>query len=415
MLLIYRLIFFLIIIIGSPYLLVKGIWGKHGVRERLGMIPVRKSNGRLFWLHAASVGELKVLSSVVPELRSLVPGVEIAVSTTTATGKRRASQLFGDSALTFIQPLEVNSAILRVIENLRPEKLILVETELWPLLINTAADCGVEVDLINARLSRRSFKIYSWFGTLMAKTVSRLTNLLTQSEDDTRRFVALGAYQARTLGNTKFDQVFLESRNMKPAISRPPYGRLVFVAGSVRRGEDRIFAEVIRRVRDRGLPVSFVLVPRHMKDIDDLCGDLENHDIGYRLWSKTDAQTVDFDRVLVVDTMGDLPGFYRAADLAFVGGSLVPIGGHDPAEPAALGLPILFGPHMQNASVAARLLLDCGAACEVRNANDIVCQIESAIGNRETLEHRGRLGRDAIASMAGVSAKIAHIIAGIPR
>jgi len=412
LLLLYRAIFFLIVLIGSPYLLIKAIWGKHGISERLGIISARRSIGRLFWFHAASVGELKVLSTVIPELKKILPEVEIAISTTTATGKRRARQLFPD-AFIFLQPLEINSAILRVVENLRPEKLILVETELWPLLINTVADRGVEIFLINARMSARSFKFYRWFRTLVSKTISRITGILAQSQLDADRFAHLGAGRIQVVGNTKFDQVFTESLGKESAITPPANDLLVFVAGSVRKGEDEIFADVIASSLLKKLPVFFALAPRHMKDVGELRGHLNARNIAHSLWTQTGRDGVDFDSVLIVDTMGDLTSFYKSADLAFVGGSIVPIGGHDPAEPAALAVPVLFGPHMENADFAARLLLKRGAASEVRNADDIIRAIENAFKDRQALKERGLRGREAIASAAGVSSKLASIIAGI--
>jgi 3-deoxy-D-manno-octulosonic-acid transferase len=412
MLLLYRLIFLLIVMLGSPYLLVKAIWGKHGIRERLGIVPKRESRGRLFWFHAASVGELKVLAAVVPEVRKLIPGVEIAVSTTTATGKRRARQLFGD-AIVFLQPLEINTAILRVIENLRPEKLILVETELWPLLINTAAQYKIDIYLVNARMSEKSFRIYSMFRTLVKPTLGEFSRILAQSPEDAARFEALGASHVETLGNTKYDQVLVENRAIPPALASPLDGRIVFVAGSIRRGEDAAFAKVIRAVMAEKLPVFFALAPRHMKDVDDLTGHLKEEGIDHQLWTKVRHGKVNCDVPMIVDTMGELTSFYRSAGLAFVGGSLVPIGGHDPTEPAALGVPVMFGPHMENAADAAKLLLDCGAAREVKDETDIIKAVRDALHDREALADWGSRGRDMIASLAGVSSKIARILAGV--
>jgi 3-deoxy-D-manno-octulosonic-acid transferase len=408
----YRLIFMAAILVASPYLLFKALTGKHGVTERLGIIPARKSNGRLFWFHAASVGELKVLSTIIPEFQKLIPGLEIAISTTTASGKKRARQLFGNDAIIFLQPLEFNSAILRVVESLRPEKLILVETELWPLLINTTADSGVEIDLVNARMSRKSFRVYRWFATLTGITLRRFTHLLAQSDEDSLRFARLGAPHARAIGNTKFDQVFAASRDKRPAIPLSQDGRLVFVAGSIRIGEDRIFAEIIGLALDKKLPVIFVLAPRHMKDVDQLCGHLNSSGISFDLWTESDRVNFEKDRVLIVNTMGELTNFYLSADLAFVGGSLVTIGGHDPAEPAALGVPVLFGPHMENAAAAANLLVANGAATTVADAGSIIRELQDAIDNRATLKARGLKGKETIAAHAGVSAQIAKIIAG---
>ncbi len=412
MLTLYRLIFFIIIVIGSPYLWLKALFGHHGVTERLGFVPVRATKGRLFWFHAASIGELKILSSVIPEILKSIPTLEIAVSTTTATGRRRARELFGDKAIIFLAPLEINSAILRTIENIRPEKLILVETEIWPLLITTAHERGVEINLINARMSAKSFGAYRWFKPFMGKVLRNIKLILAQTEEDASRFERLGAPRPQVLGNVKFDQVLTAEKNGGPAFALPDSNRLIFVAGSIRKGEDTLFADLIAGSRERELPVFFVLVPRHMSEVGELCALLENRNIRYALWSNIKDQEIDPELVLVVNTMGELLSFYQAADLTFVGGSLVPIGGHDPAEPAALGKPVLFGPHMENAQVAADLLVKSGGAKIVSGAADILQALSESLADRNALTEKGRLGREAILSRAGISEKIVQLIAG---
>lgn len=410
MLLLYRIVFVLVLIAGSPYLLIRAIWGRHGISERFGFIPKRESSGRLFWFHAASVGELKVLSSIIPEIKRLLPGVEIAVSTTTATGKKRATELFGKEALIFYQPLELNSAILRTLENLRPEKLILVETEIWPLLISTVFDAGVEINLINARMSRKSFRIYSLFWPFISKILARFTHILAQTEDDARRYGSLGATDPRVVGNMKYDQVLANSGGRKSPPKIKDKRNLIFVAGSIRRGEDRIFADIIAQAMEASLPVFFVLVPRHMKDLGELEEHLRSNKVPFRLWTESRKRKIDPGSVLIVNTMGELTDFYKSSDLAFVGGSLVPIGGHDPTEPAALGKPVIFGHYMDNAQAAARLLIECGGAVTVRNGADILRVLYHAVENRAALQERGKRCREAIRSMAGISRKIAGIL-----
>jgi 3-deoxy-D-manno-octulosonic-acid transferase len=411
MLLLYRLIFLIVLILGSPFLFFKALWGKHGITERLGFVPVRKSHKRLFWFHAASVGELKILSSIIPEIKKLIPDLEIAISTTTATGKNRALELFAD-AIVFHQPLEIYSAIKRTIDNLKPEKLILVETEIWPLLIDIAANNGLKVELINARLSERSYNVYKWFKPFIGQTLRKLDNILAQSKSDAERFMALGARHPIVMGNIKYDQVISGNGGQKKAMILQESHRLVFVAGSIRKGEDRVFADLIARSQEQHLPVFFVLVPRHMKDLDDLTDLLKNREIRFNLWSESRGHEPFGDTVLLVNTMGELTDFYRASDLTFVGGSLIPIGGHDPAEPAALGKPVLFGPYMENARDAARLLLESGGAQIVNDENDLIGFLHKAIENRNILVEKGRLCKESILAMSGVSRKSALIIVG---
>ena len=412
MLLIYRILIILAVMVSSPYLLIKAIWGKHGIGERLGFIPRRQSSGRLFWFHAASVGELKVLATVIPEVKKLIPNLEIAVSTTTATGKRRAKELFGDGAIVIYQPLEITSAILRSIENLKPEKLISVETEIWPLWLSVAADMGIELNLINACLSTKSFRLYKLVRPFTRKILGKFNHILAQTPVDADRFKYLGGRNVEIIGNTKFDQALFLGNSTTSALNCQNNNYMTFVGGSIRRGEDRIIADMISKSIQKQLPIFYILVPRHMKDLDNLCGYLITRDINFKLWSDYSKNGVDPKSVLVVNTMGELTSFYKSADIAFVGGSLVPIGGHDPAEPAALGKPVLFGPYMENANDAALLLMRSGGADVVNDDDELLRFLERALIERAMLVQKGSRAKEAILSRSGVSKKIARIIAG---
>lgn len=412
MLLVYRILFATALFLGSPFLLVKAIMGRHGIRERFGHIRKRKSSNRLFWFHAASVGELKIISSIMPEISRQSKDIGFAISTTTASGKKRAKELFGDEAYIFLQPLELSSAINRVIAALNPEKLIIVETEIWPLLLTVTHNSGVELYLINARMRENSYKAYRIIKPFIRYILAKFAQILSQTESDTGRFKALGAKNTKTIGNLKYDQVLGKAQSAAPTLDIASEDRVVFVAGSIRKGEYEIFADLITKSRERRLQAGFILVPRHMKDIDHICQVLSNREIPFLLWSEVTEADVDFESVLLVNTMGQLRDFYRIADLAFVGGSLVPIGGHDPVEPAALGKPVIFGPHMDNAGEAAALLLESRGAEEVLNVDDIFELLMDSIHNKESLVRKGELCRKAVLSMTGASKRTAQILLG---
>jgi 3-deoxy-D-manno-octulosonic-acid transferase len=412
MLLLYRILFMVALVLASPYLLIKALFGKHGITERFGFIKNRASSKRLIWFHAASVGELKVISSIMPEIAKIDGDMEFAVSTTTATGRRRALELFGEKAVVLLQPLELVQAVRRVIRRLRPEKLLVVETEIWPLMVTVAANSGVEVNLVNGRMSRSSFKLYRVVKPLTSRSLKAFSRVLVQSEADADRFRSLGAERCDVMGNLKYDQT-LDNGGSGQSLSNIKKGiKLLLVAGSIRKGEYEIFAELITKSRKKNLDVAFVLVPRHMKDIEYVRQLLSNGGISYRLWSETPGKGVDLESVLVVDAMGLLRDFYRLADLAFVGGSLVPIGGHDPLEPAALGKPVIFGPHMENAREAADLLLNLGGAVEISSTNQLFEILENSIRDRQTLKEKGKLCRKAVLSKSGASKRTAQIILG---
>ncbi len=412
MLLVYRILFAVALFLGSPFLLVKAILGKHGIRERFGYIKKRESPRRLFWFHAASIGELKIIASVLPEISKISDDIDFAISTTTASGKKRAKEIFEDKIYIFLQPLELTSAIRRVLRALNPEKLIIVETEIWPLLITVACDSGVELYLINARMRESSFRAYRIIKPFIGRILAKFAHILSRSDADTGRFLALGAGKAETVGNLKYDQVLSNAEATTSTLNIISNDRLIFVAGSIRKGEYEIFADLIAKSRERLLQAGFILVPRHMKDIDHICQVLSNREIPFLLWSEMTEADIDFESVLLVNTMGQLRDFYRIADLAFVGGSLVPIGGHDPVEPAALGKPVVFGPYMDNTGEAAVLLLESRGAEEVLGVDDLFELLMDSIHNKESLVRKGELCRNAVISMTGASKKTAQILLG---
>ena len=412
MLLVYRILFAVALFLGSPFLLLKAILGRHGIRERFGYIKKRESSSRLFWFHAASVGELKIISSIMPEIRKLNGNIDFAISTTTASGKKRAVELFGNEAYVFLQPLELTSAIKRVLMALSPEKLIIVETEIWPLLVTVARDSGVELYLINARMTQSSFRAYRIIKPFTGYVLAKFARILSQTEADTDRFGALGAKKTKTVGNLKYDQVLSNAESAGSTLNIPADDRLIFVAGCIRKGEYEIFADLIAKSKERLLKVGFILVPRHMKDIDYVRQVLSNRKIPFLLWSEVTGADSDLELVLVVNTMGRLRDFYRIADLAFVGGSLVPIGGHDPVEPVALGKPVIFGPYMDNAGEAAVLLLKSRGAAEVTGVDDLLEVLMESVQKRGFLAQKGELCRKAVISMTGASKKTAHILLG---
>lgn len=410
MLVVYRILLILIVIIGAPFFLLKALAGHHGIRERLGYINKRNSSGRLFWFHAASVGELKILALILPKIRNKSGDIEFAISTTTITGRTVAGKIFGESVAVFLQPIEIRSAIKRTIRRMRPERLIMVETELWPLMLTTANEEGLKTFLINGRISRKSFRSYKLSRMLFSSVLSCFEKLMVQTEEDAQRFRKLGAKNITVVGNVKYDQALDEKDISIPRIEFEKPDNIRFVAGSIRKGEDDIFIKVILEAFDRKLPCQFIFVPRHMKDVNGIRGKLAAVSINHFLWSDYNGQPVDDKTVLLVNTMGELPGFYSIADIAFVGGSLVSIGGHDPVEPASLGKAVIFGPHMENASEAADALLTSGGAKVVNDSNGILDFIQEVSENRNVLKEKGEKCKNAIRSLTGASDRTVELL-----
>jgi 3-deoxy-D-manno-octulosonic-acid transferase len=395
---------------GAPFLLIKALAGGHGIKERLGHIPKRKSNRRLFWFHAASVGELKILSSVIPKIRKKYRDIDFAVSTTTITGKAKAIGILGDYATVFLHPIELKSAIQRTISRIKPEKLIVVETELWPLVLRVALDRGIKPFLINGRMSAKSFRWYKTFRPLFSPIISRFEKIIVQTEGDAERYERLGAKRISIVGNIKYDQVLNECELRSPEINFGNIENLKFVAGSLRKGEDDILIELADKSFDSDLPCQFIFVPRHMKDLEGLCNKLKEKSINYILWSEYRGEVINDKTVLIVNTMGELPAFYSIADIAFVGGSLVTIGGHDPVEPAAMGKTVIFGPYMDNAAEAASALLESGGAMQVKNSDQILDFLRKACDNSGILIDKGERCKNAVKSLSGASEKTVRLL-----
>jgi 3-deoxy-D-manno-octulosonic-acid transferase len=412
MIFLYRIIFLIVILIGSPFLLLKIFIGKHGLKERFGFIDYKNNDNRLFWFHAASVGELKVLSSILPEIKRRDDSIKFAISTTTMTGQKRAKELFGDIAKIFLIPIEMKSCITRVIKKLKPEKFITIETEIWPLLCKTADSMGIKLNMINGRMTSRSFPLYKIFKPFFKTVLKRFENILVQTAIYAARYKDLGARNIRVVGNVKYDQVFSNKQLDDDIFNIQKNESLIFTMGSIRRGEYQVMIDAIKEAQDKSLPFKFVLVPRHLKDIKPLCLLVKKNKVIFKL--RSEAENIDFDDydLLIVDSMGELLKFYNISDLTFVGGSLVHIGGHDPVEPASLGKAVLFGPHMENSLEAATALNRDGGAVQVSNRQEIIKLLEEITQDRSIAQEMGVKAKNTILSLSGATKRTVDLLLG---
>ena len=412
MIFLYRILVLIVLIIGSPFLLIKVLVGKHGLKERFGFIDFENDDSKLFWFHAASVGELKVLSSIIPEIRKQDPDVKFAISTTTMTGRNRANELFGDIADIFLIPLEIKSCINRVLTKLKPDKFITIETEIWPLLCKVAHSQGVKLNIINGRMTARTFPLYKIFKPLFKSVLKQFENIMVQTEIYGSRYRRLGAKNIKVVGNIKYDQIFSNIVLDDNGFELEKKDSILCTMGSVRRGEYQVMIDVIKEAQDKSLPIKFVLVPRHLKDIKPLSMLIEKNGIKFKLRSEIDKLDFDGYDLLVVNTMGELLKFYNISEIAFVGGSLVHIGGHDPVEPASLGKAVMFGPHMENSQEAAKSLLRDGGAREVNNKQDIIQLLNEIINEPEIAKEMGEKAKSIILSLSGATTRTIDLLMG---
>ena len=375
--------------------------------QRFGFGP--RSSRPAIWVHAVSVGEVQAAASLVLALRRRYPDVPLVVTTVTPTGAQRARALFGDAVQVRYIPYDLPGSVRRFFNRVRPRVAVILETELWPNLYHFCGQRKVPLVLASARISPRSVGRYRLLASLFRETLSHGIVIAAQGEGDAERFRSIGANPARThvTGNIKFDLALPDDIRAQGAALRERYApgeRLVWVAGSTHDGEEAAMILVQRRLRAAGLDVLLVLVPRHPGRFQDVAALLRQAGVPFVRRSTDEPVRADTE-VLLVDTLGELVAFYAAADLAFVGGSLVPVGGHNLLEPAALALATLSGPQVFNAQDIAGLLVDEGAVELVADADalgEAVLRLLSdpaerrrrgAAGLRVVERHRGALER----------------------
>jgi 3-deoxy-D-manno-octulosonic-acid transferase len=389
----YNVVLWTLLLVGWPYLAVKYAKNSEGWRERLGAYP--SLGGRVVWIHVASVGEATAIAPLVSEFRRRAPEFKLFITAFTRTGKVRAKQLYGD--IVYYAPLDFSFSVSRACSRVKPEALILTESELWPnLVIRASRRC--RLFLINGRMTQRSEKRYRMFGGLLRTALNGFTYLMVQSEEYARRLEALGAppERVRVTGNIKSDasRDLPDRKWMRGKLGLKRHGKVV-VAGSTREGEEEIVLRALAPLKDR---LTLILAPRHPERIPKVEQIIESAGFSYAKRSRGSAGGKE---ILLVDTLGELTSIYAAADIAFVGGSLFPYGGHNPLEAAACGIPVLFGAHMLNAGSAA--LKQSGGGIEVTDEAELRDVIAYLLDNPEEAARRGSSARKAFDEGKGAS------------
>ncbi|WAC62899.1 lipid IV(A) 3-deoxy-D-manno-octulosonic acid transferase [Pseudoxanthomonas sp. SL93] len=360
------------------------------------------------WLHAVSVGEVNAAAPVVNALLRQHPGLRMVVTTITPTGSERVRTLWGDQLMHVYAPYDLPGAVGRFLQHYQPRVALVMETELWPNLLFGCSDRGIPLYILNARLSARSLRGYSVLRPLIARALRSVKQVAAQSDEDAARFVQLGAEpaQVRDIGNLKFDIPVPDSLPgfVAEYRQRPGTSRLTWIAASTHEDEEAAVLQIHRRLRARWPDLLLLWAPRHPERFARVAD--VAREAGWRVATRRVERwpTPDCD-VFVIDTLGELMAFYACADVAFVGGSLQPIGGHNLLEPAAVGTPAVTGPHLHNFTEIARRLkeadaLEIGAdATAVGNAleallDDDARRLRVAVNGRSLVEHgRGALGR----------------------
>ena len=382
------------------------------VRERLGWTTARVPPGAI-WVHAVSVGEAQAAAALVHELQSRIPGVPVLMTTVTATGAARVRALFGDRVAHAYLPYDLPGAVRRFLDRARPAVAVMMETEVWPALYRELARRGVPLVIASARLSPRSMRGYGRVPGLIGAALGSNVTVCAQTEADAGRFLALGVPPARVqvTGNVKFDQSMPDEARTRGRDWRARHaaGRPVWVAGSTREGEEAVVLEAHQVVRARHPDALLVLAPRHPQRFAGVRAMLDGSGVAHAVRS-AGGEPGPADSVYLLDTLGELQAFYAAADLAFVGGSLVPVGGHSLLEPASLGLPLASGPHVQNAPEVAALLAGVGALEPVADGPALGDAVARCFDDPENARARGERGRESVAANRGAVGRVAEVV-----
>jgi 3-deoxy-D-manno-octulosonic-acid transferase len=387
---------------------------KPAFAERFGSIPKERlvglEGGKTIWVHAVSVGETIAVKPLLKALKESFPGIRIVLSNVTETGRSIAEKTAGiDHCIYF--PFDYRFAVARALKQVRPILVVIVETEIWPNFLRVTREMGIPALLVNGRISDRSFGRYLAMERFFRPVLANLAAFCMQTAEDARRIITIGAEPGRVhvTGNLKYDIPVNaptdEKKRELRGIWKIPDGIMVITAGSTHAGEEETLLSAYRQLLAGGRECFLVLAPRHPERGSEVAELIRNCGMSFTVRSALDRREGLFipGEVLLVDTVGELMRFYAVSDLVFVGGSLVATGGHNILEPASLGVPVLFGPHMHNFRESATLLLACGGGLQVGNAKELTAALQSLLDDETKRRSTGQNGMGLLLENSGAT------------
>ncbi|MCK5584078.1 MAG: 3-deoxy-D-manno-octulosonic acid transferase [Elusimicrobiales bacterium] len=378
------------------------------LKERFSLLKYPRLTNPI-WIHAASVGEVKALFTLLDKLKSDNPNSDIIITSSTAAGREAAKKL---TEFSYLLPLDFFPLILKFINKIKPKMLLVAETELWPNMLYLAGRLNIKTFLINARLSEKSFKSYNLISPLVHLILKNVNGIFCQSESDAQRYKKIIGKRKRIecTGNIKYDNIRLNSskdKEIRKYLDKMNWKKVkIITAGSTWRAEDKIMAKAYLFNKRTILNLKLVLAPRHPETAHETASMLDNVGIHYIKWSdRTNFKyNHDIDCILM-DEMGWLNDFYSFCDLTFVGGTLVKIGGHNLLEPSLFSKPVLFGSNIENAKEAAQALIKFGGGFMVKNEKDLSGRISLLIKNPALLRSASKMSKKTLDSLQGATEK----------
>jgi 3-deoxy-D-manno-octulosonic-acid transferase len=415
---IWRAFYAALLLLSYPFVVLLTIWRaarnpayRGGRRERFGWVHPSAPRD-VVWIHAVSAGEVIAAAPLMRRLMTLAPNAPVLVTTMTPTGANQVRRLLGNRVTHCYAPYDYPWALRRFLKRVRPRLLVLIETELWPNMLRLTAARRVPVVLINARMSERSANRYRRVASLTRSMLNRLTWIAAQYPEHAQRYVELGARAeiVDVVGNIKFDVELPDDFAERVAALKNRWkmaNRPVWIAASTHAGEDQIVLDAHRRVLERQPGALLILVPRHPERFDSVA---ELASVGLAVQRMTNGSGGEA-QVVVGDTMGQLIYLYGAAQIAFIGGSLIEAGGHNPIEPASVGLPILMGPYDFNFASVAAMFERAGCLHRVTDATLLGQSVNALFDDGERRAAEVERARAVVSANAGATDRIAQRLA----
>ncbi|MEZ5286878.1 MAG: 3-deoxy-D-manno-octulosonic acid transferase [Vicinamibacterales bacterium] len=421
MYILYSVLALVAVVAASPWFVYQALrYRKYvgSIGQRMGYLPVsfNMDGDPSIWIHAVSVGEVLTARPLIAELRRRYPDLRLFLSTTTMAGQQLARRSVPNVDAVFYFPFDLPMFVRRTLDLVRPRMFLMMETEIWPVLLRECRRRGVKTAVVNGRLSSRSFPRYRLIRPFMSRVLADVDRFCVQSDESARRFIELGADPARVVvtGSLKFDSLdtagAVRARDRVLRYFRIPASRPTIVAGSTMRGEETAVLRAFRRVRATMPTALLVVAPRHPErfgEVEALCrGEgwktMRRSELGIDAEPRAD--------IVVLDTIGELASLYQVGTVVFVGGSLVPTGGHNVLEPAVFGKPIVFGPHMDNFREIADAFVAAGAAVRLEDEGLLEITLVELLGDPVRRAKLGAAARALVEANRGANGKTVAVL-----
>lgn len=385
------------------------------LQERFGKITTENQLPKHgIWLHAVSVGEFNAACALIKKLQSDYPNLPIVITTTTPTGSARVKAVFGDSIAHIYAPYDLPHAVSRFLNLIEPKIAVIMETELWPNILAHCRMRNIPVVIANARLSARSATSYKRVFPIVRSMLGNISMVAAQTDKDANRFIELGMAreQVKITGNLKFDQEIPQSISEIATELRAKWNttRPVWIAASTHEGEEELVFQAYENILKEIPDCVLLLVPRHPERFAKVTA--LSRKLGYQTSSRSKDDACLQTQVFIGDTMGELTMFYAVADIAYVGGSLVPIGGHNLLEPAAIGVPSITGPHYFNMKSVTDMLIESGVTKRVQDPTELANTVVQLLQDSLSRSEMGERGRQIILENRGAVDNHLQVISG---